>query len=293
MILNKPLPLSEADIERISQISEIDFAAGRGFWRASVPGRWRTLPDSQTIGIDRKLSSRFVWDGVSRRYIELRSRRYVPYKEIRDQALESMIKAAKLSGRAIGRTLQETGDLAGWERAMLEHVKTTQIAAALVTQGGPEAMSEKDKKKTAAEIAILLLLLRKFSYDIDSRRQPINGRLLLRSDLYSAAARGIFEETRRYGMGAYFGAVEERRVLGRAEHCESDEELEGCVELADKGWKPIGTLPRLGVSPCRSNCYCRFDYRYKDERGRWVEVDDSATVAKILQQRGIKESIDE
>ena len=94
-------------------------------------------------------------------------------------------------------------------------------------------------------------------------------------------------------MGAYFGAVEERRVLERAEHCESDEELEGCIELSEKGWQPIGTLPRLGVSPCRSNCRCRFDYRYKDERGAWVEVDDSATVAAILREKGIKETVED
>lgn len=290
--IGKALPLSDPALESFSQVSEIDIAAARSLWESSVPAPYRRLLDAPTVSPEIRSASPFVWDGISRRYISLRSRRYVPFTRIRDKAVEGLIQVSKQTGRAIGKTLQETGDLAGWERAMLEQVKTTQLAAALAAHGGPDKMSEEDKKKTAAAILILLLLLRAFAYDIQSRRMPINGLLFVRSDLYAAAARGTFEEARRYGMGAYFGAVEERRVLGRAEHCHSDGELDGCIELADMGWQPIGTLPRLGVSPCRSNCKCRFDYRYKDERGAWVTVDDSATVAAILKQKRIKETVE-
>lgn len=293
MRIGRALPLSDSALESFSQVSEIDIAAARSLWASSVPDRWKSLLDAPTVRAGAKVSGPFVWDGISRRYISLRSRRYVPFTLIRDRAIQSLIDSTKQAGRAIGKTLQETGDLSGWERSMLEQVKTTGLAASLVAHGGPDKMSEEDKKRTAAEILLLLLLLRRFASEIQTKRFPINGRLLARSDLYFAAARGTFEEARRYGMGAYFGAVEEKRVLGIAEHCHSDEDLEGCIELADLGWRPIGTLPRLGQTPCRSNCYCRFDYRYRDERGSWVYVDDSATVAKILSQRGIKESVDE
>jgi len=288
----KALHLSDSALESMAQVSDLDIEAARSVWASSVPARWKPLLDSQTVG-EPKLSSPFVWDASSRRYIHLKSRRYVPFMDLRSQAIEPMIRAGKLAGRTIGSALQNGGTLADWQRAMLEHVKTTQIAAGLASAGGPDAMSKKDKEKLAAEILIFLLLLRKFSYEMEAKTFPLNGRLLLRSDLYSAAARDTFEETRRFGMGVYFGATEEMRVLGKGEHCESDGELEGCIELHDLFWQPIGTLPRLGETPCRSNCLCHFDYRYKDERGAWVIVDDSATVAAILKQFKVKEAINE
>src|SRR6185503_4363287 len=115
-----------------------------------------------------------------------------------------------------------------WHTSMIEQIKTTQIAASMAANGGPEAMSEKDKKKTALEILLLLLLLRKFAGDVETGATPLNGRLFLRSDLYAAAARDTYEETRRFGMGTYFGATEEMRVLGEAEHCRTRGALEGC-----------------------------------------------------------------
>ena len=103
--------------------------------------------------------------------------------------------------------------------------------------------------------------------------QPIgdNGILLVRSDLYASAARGTYEDTGTYVNQVYGGRTQERRALGDAEHCHTvrtraeavmaQPGLEGCVELAAKGWQPIGSLPKIGQSPCRSNCKCTKIYR--------------------------------
>ncbi len=56
------------------------------------------------------------------------------------------------------------------------------------------------------------------------------------------------------------GFVEERRVLGPAEHC-SD-----CPPLAALKWQPIGTLPDIGDSECNGHCKCHFEYKSKDGR---------------------------
>lgn len=295
--IGRALSLSDQALEQISQVSELDIESARALWVSRVPARWKRLLESQTVTPGAELSTPFVWDASSRRYIDLRSRRYVPFQEIRNQAIEPMIQRGKAAARALGASLQQGGRLSDWQRAMIEEVKVSQVAASLAANGGISSETGDDRAKTAAIILLLLLFLREFWQDLQRGTQPLNGFLLLRSDLYSQAPRGTFEEIRRFGMGKDFGIVEERRVLGRADHCTSDDdpsgELEGCVELADLGWEKIGTLPRLGETPCRSNCYCHFDYRYKDERGAWVYVDDSATVSKILRAHGIKESIDE
>jgi hypothetical protein len=35
----------------------------------------------------------------------------------------------------------------------------------------------------------------------------------------------------------------------------------GCIEEAQKGWQPIGTLSVVGSRTCLSNCRCSFSYR--------------------------------
>lgn len=290
------LPLSERALEQISQVSPLDREAARALWAARVPLRWKRLLESQTVKPGAILSTPFVWDSASRRYIDLRSRRYIPFTQIREEAIEPLIRQSKETLRSLGKSLQEGGRLADWERGAIEEVKLSQIAATMAANGGERSETEEDRDHTAELLLLLLLLLHGFAGEIQKKTFPMNGRLLLRSDLYASQARSTFEEARRFGMATHFGAVEERRKLGKADHCTDEDdpsgELSGCVELSDLGWQKIGSLPRLGESPCRTNCHCRFIYRYKDESGAWVEVDDSPTIAKILRQFGIKESID-
>ncbi len=289
----KAIHFSEGQLTQLADVTPLDIQAARDLWARTVPLRWKRLLESQTLGIDRELTTPFVWDAQNRRYIHLASRRYVPFTEIRDQAIEPLIRASKDAQRALGSQLQarETS-LTEWQRGMLDQVKQTQIAAALASNGGDANTSNADYKKIAALILLLLLLLQGFAEEIEEGAQLLNGLLLVRSDLYAGAARDTFEEVRRHGMAVYFGAVEERRMLGKAEHCHTDRDMAGCVELHDLGWEKIGTLPRLGETPCRTNCKCRFIYRYRDERGDWVIVDDSRTIASILKQFKIQERAD-
>lgn len=283
------LTLSDKALEQVSQVSPVDIEAARALWETRVPSYWKKLLISQTVTPGAVITTPFAWDASSRRYIDMRTRRYIPFAEIRDRAIEPFILQSRATARAMGSQLQQGGKLAEWERAMLEEVKLSQVAASLAANGGVTSETEDDRDHTAEIIIILLLLLREFAYQLQTGKQALNGFLLLRSDLYTYSTRGTFEEVRRFGMGSYFGATEERRRLGVADHCEGDGEREGCIELHDLGWAPIGTLPRLGDTPCRSNCKCRFEYRYKDESGDWVMIKDSATVARILGELGIRE----
>lgn len=290
------LPLSEQALEQVSQVSPLDIEAARALWVSRVPLRWKRLLESQTLRPGAVITSPYAWDGSSRRYIEMRSRRYVPFTEIREQAIEPLIRSSKETLRSLGTGLQSGGSLADWERSAIEEVKLSTIAASLAANGGTGSETEADRDHTAELILLLLLLLHGFAREIEKKVFPLNGRLLRRSDLYGSSPRSTFEEARRAGMAAYFGAVEEKRVLGKADHCTTEDGgglLKGCVEIADSGWSKIGTLPRLGESPCGTNCKCRFIYRYKDDSGNWVYVDDSRTVAKILRAFGIKESVED
>lgn len=287
----KAINFSEAKLEQMSQITPLDIEAARALWSQTVPARWKPLLDAQTVGIDDPLNSVYVWDASNRRYIHLRSRRYVPFQDIRLQAIEPLIQRSKAMQRTLSQGLQ-SGDtkLSEWQLTMLENIKQTELAASLAANGGDQNTSDADKKKIAAAILLLLLLFQAFTEEIAAGRQPLNGSLLVRSDLYASSARAQFEETQRAGMATYFGVVQERRVLGVAEHCHTHGDLQGCVELANKGWQLINTLPRLGQSPCRTNCKCRWQYRYLDTRGHWVFVDDSKSIPVIFLPIGAREN---
>lgn len=53
----------------------------------------------------------------------------------------------------------------------------------------------------------------------------------------------------------------ERNILGEAEqHCHNSKHLPGCVELTERKWQPIGTLPLPGRRTCSYQCKCRIIY---------------------------------
>jgi hypothetical protein len=94
-----------------------------------------------------------------------------------------------------------------------------------------------------------------FARAIDSTPgQWFNERIVPRARMYVEASRRTYEdairrEKRRNGFD------QERRMLGVAEHCDS------CLTYAEMNWQPIGTLPPIGDSECRSSCHCMFVYR--------------------------------
>jgi hypothetical protein len=264
MNIGRPLPLSEAILANLSQVTETDLIAARALVQATAPRRYRDLLESPMVRPSVTVETPLAWDPTIGRYIYTSTRRPVNPLEIRNQVIEPIILRSRQVQRSISTQLQ-TGEiqLAEWQAQMITTIKQAHVATALAANGGEKNTNDNDKEEIAALILILLLLLQDFSTQIWRRQQALNGLLLVRSDLYAAANRGTFESMGGYVASAYLGKTEERRLLSPAEHCETDKVhgLQGCVELATLGWQPIGSLPRIGKSPCRSNCKCRMVYR--------------------------------
>lgn len=251
--------LSDSALKNMAQVTDADLAAGRSLFESVAPRGYRGIWDAPPKGASVS-DNRTTWNATTGRYII--ADRSVPPLEIRNRVIERLILSAKQTQRVLSQQLQNREiTLPEWQSAMIQSIKQTQTASALIANGGEKNTSESDKEEIAALILALLLLFRKFSQDIQRNRQPLNGLLMVRSDLYASSARGMFEDVSGYNARVYRGKTEERRVLGNPEHCHTDEELEGCIELAAKGWQPIGSLPPIGKSPCRSNCKCTKVYR--------------------------------
>ena len=93
-----------------------------------------------------------------------------------------------------------------------------------------------------------------FERQMQTGEQKPNGTLLVRTALYISAGWAMLQDIGRM-LSVRGEKNEERRVLGVADN------FSDCIEWAGLGCQPIGTLPPLGASICRSNCHCHFEQR--------------------------------
>lgn len=182
---------------------------------------------------------------VPRRYAATPSQRW----------LNRVIAGLKGEAKAVTRKFID-GDVsrAEWELWMREYLSITYIigtAAALKTF----ELSAADLQIASEQERSQLAYYSAFMGQLSSGEQKKNGSLLARVGLYIGAAWGLmwFINGVKARLGGY---TEERRILGKADHCPD------CLRYAGMGWQPIGTLPDPGVgSVCLSNCRCRKEYR--------------------------------
>lgn len=250
----KTLNLSDKQLQQTAQPTPADIAAAVLLWQSVVPLKWKHLLDTP--------NKYFVWDNVARQYFDIRTRKFIPFETIREQAIEPLIANSKQVQRIYSERLQSGAmSLAEWESAMLNNIKLTQLASALAANGGLNNTNANDEEKIAALILLLLLFFKGFSKSIADGTQTLNGTLLVRSDLYASSARGIFAEMITYSATTYLKKTQERRILQPGDNCHSNNNLTGCVEWAAKGWVAIGGTPPIGSAVCLSNCRCKKEYR--------------------------------
>jgi hypothetical protein len=198
-----------------------------------------------------RVRSRFTYDAASMRYRDP-SGRFVPADRVR-RALLDVVRGSKRTINALARELAggkiSVGD---WQAAMETAVKDLNLAATMAAKGGPGTMTPRDFGLAGARIRFHYERIDVFARLVEDGRLSA-GQITARAQLYANAGAGVYENARREAARGVM--TEERRVLGNAEHCPV------CVEEAAKGWQAIGTLKRLGDSPCRANCKCRFRFR--------------------------------
>jgi hypothetical protein len=210
------------------------------------------------------LTPQFGWNELSGRYFSLQSGQFVSFSDVRD-ALESVVDASGARMNSLTESLiGEQISIAEWEAGMMEQIKLAHTAAAASARGGWAQMSQADWGAVGRMIRDQYDYLRNFADEIASGKQPLDGRALVRANMYGEAARGTFEQMRRRYEMLMNGMEEERRQLGIADHCIS------CLDAAALMWQPIGTLPAIGDSVCIVNCRCTFVYRRRGPDGEWI-----------------------
>ena len=206
------------------------------------------------------VTPQYGWNPTAGRYVDLSTGRFVAFTEVR-AALEYNIQASNLEIERITQALLNGQiSLDAWQTSMMEQIKIAHINAACAARGGWAQMTPADWGFVGRQIRTQYDFLRNFVNDIQTGKQALNGKLLIRAGMYGDASRSMFEDMRRRVEELVYGMEEEMRVLGVADHCPD------CLDNAGK-WAPIGTLPRIGESVCRTRCHCRFRFRKKNPNG--------------------------
>lgn len=198
----------------------------------------------------------YAWNGA--RYYSLETGRFVPFSAVRN-ALESVIDASGVQMNILSTQLQG-GEitLAQWQAGMMESIKTAHVAATAAANGGWAQVGQAEWGAAGQMIREQYDYLRRFAGQIANGEQALDGRFLVRADMYADAARGTYEAIRQR-IRVMEGYEEERSVLEPGvDHCD------GCLERAAEGWQPIGSLLPIGDAECLTRCHCEMRYRRAD-----------------------------
>lgn len=195
------------------------------------------------------LAPGFTWSAESSRYRHVRSGRYVPPEQVR-AALDRVLDGSAGRMRALTARLQ-SGEISlpDWQRTMAAEVRAAHVAAATSAKGGFAQMSSADYGFVGQRVRTQLSFLQKFSDQIADGRQPLNGTLLARAELYGHAGR-MTGRAMEHREGRRRGDTHEKSILGAADHCR------GCLTEARRGWQPLGTLVPPGSRECKVRCHC-------------------------------------
>jgi hypothetical protein len=208
------------------------------------------------------MAREFAWDRRSQRYriTSGAGRGSFISREAVDNLTEQYIEASKVEIDSITNQLLngEIGTFT-WERAIAQQIKDINVNSYALGRGGFNQLDSRDLGLIGSRIRSEYGYLREFSREI-AAGQLSEAQILDRVSMYVDAA-AKFEELGRNESHRAEGFDEERRIA-----VDDGQSCSPCLDYANQGWQPIGTLPNRGQDcDCRSRCRCWKEYRKSGE----------------------------
>ena len=215
--------------------------------RRTAPPPERDLSRVQWVTVNAR-------SGPQHRYRDTATGRYISAQSVR----RDVARLADTAGRDVARQLTTALrdgriGLAEWQVGMARAVKNVNYAAVASASGGVQNMTAVERGRAGAIIREQYAYLRNFAKQIETGEQPLDGRALVRAEMYMDAAKGSFAEQKRAGFaGRHAGAV----VMVRS-HRHKRDSCRSCIGLHGK-WFRMGDpeyMP-VGHRECNVNCGC-------------------------------------
>ena len=213
-----------------------------------------------------KSKQQVEWDKNEARFIV--DGKKIPIEDIQKELSRIESKVAAQVALYNNKLWTKEWGLETWRKAMEKLVQDNHILFAALAFGGIALVAGDPTVERRTERD--LDALRRFSIDI--KRGLVNssavaynrGRTYLRSWY-------VTYHLLSHKAHILAGFESARRVLTKAEHCRTKTvkgaTLEGCLEVAKKGWMPIREMPVIGVLVCKQFCKCWIKYSRRALRG--------------------------
>ncbi len=237
-------------------LSRAEFLAVSELWNSysGAPGLLDAVPTDAT----RRIKS-YTYDPDKEAYYSPNGRKVTDARlrhYVRNVSNESSLRMKKSTQQLIAGVIL----LSTWYDAMHSLMSALYQTVWILSIGG--YVFEND---TARNIFYALMLpqftyLYNFEGQIKTGEQKLDGSALSRAGLYGKWGNNFYQNISLENAKDKY--TDARRVLGPTEdHCHDSAERPGCVELANKGWMPIGEMTPIGDATCYSNCLCHIQYR--------------------------------
>ena len=192
--------------------------------------------------------------GEQHRYRDTATGRYISARQVQADVARLADNAGRGAARQLTEALRDRRiSLAEWQMGMARAVKNVNYAAVAAASGGVNNMTAVERGRAGHIIREQYAYLRNFAKQIETGEQPLDGRALVRAEMYMDAAKGSFAEQKRAGFaGRHAGAV----VMVRS-HRHKRDSCRSCIGLHGK-WFRMGDpeyMP-VGHRECNVNCGC-------------------------------------
>lgn len=196
---------------------------------------------------------RFTWDRNSLRYRDAGGR-FVSKAAVR-QALDDALRSIQREIRELTQEMRAGRvSVADWRIAMREAVKDTHLFSGALAKGGWDSLTQRDYGRIGRIVREHYGHLERFATGIAIGVIPLDGRVLVRANMYFGEGRETYHAVEADSLDADEWD-EERSRLHPADHCEE------CVDEAGKDWSPRGSIVPIGQRQCLGNCKCTMEYR--------------------------------
>lgn len=183
--------------------------------------------------------------------VRMEGRRY-----FRELAIRTLDEIDDLESKALFGAVKDK--VSGFFRGAKKYVRELFVAGVLAF-AGPTPMDAAELRALDAEVAAQHAYLKTFEEETVAANKPPDGTFVARAEKYGAAVWGGVQEILRAGAKAERHYSSERRI-----HQAHDKPCPVCLEEMAKEWQPIGTLRKIGDSPCMMNCHCIFIYGWAE-----------------------------
>lgn len=264
-------PDDEHDLLALATMGHASLAGALHLWESSVPADMKGMLT---------LSQGWRWDRETQGYRAM-SGRFVRDVELKELALAIAAALKKKHKHLLLMLLIGQLPILVWRHQTAAEITALYILMGALGSGGFFHLKPAVRKIITGHpdrppgLLYTLARLRVFARKLEDEREkkqtreavtaPLPG-LEHRMGMYIDSAQTIYEESRRESHveeAKRTGVtLEERNILGDADHCTTTNGVVGCPEWSKRGWLPAGTMTPPGCRPCLVGCRCRISLRF-------------------------------